>query len=64
MAENIKLDDNDMLALLTTMLALLPSGRNLSLNQYINNVMKIYGMHLPCTIYSIVPWEFNCTQTE
>ncbi|KAL0119308.1 hypothetical protein PUN28_009706 [Cardiocondyla obscurior] len=56
-------DENDYSILLSTVLALL-SPDQFSLNQIINNLMKLRGMRLPCMIHSIVPWEFNCTQIK
>ncbi|CAL1673818.1 unnamed protein product [Lasius platythorax] len=56
-------DDDLINSLLSSISALLPAGK--TSNDYVNDILKIIReMRLPCTIYSVVPWEFNCTRIE
>ncbi|GAB1859983.1 hypothetical protein CAJAP_00936 [Camponotus japonicus] len=56
-------DDNSLINILSNISSLLPTGQ--TANKYINSILEItQGVHLPCMIYSVVPWEFNCTRAE
>ncbi|KAM0730698.1 hypothetical protein ACS0PU_003229 [Formica fusca] len=61
--QNTEPNGDIMNSFLSNMSSLFPAGQ--TTNDYINIILKlIHEVRLPCTVYSVVPWEFNCTRAE
>lgn len=61
--QNIEPSGGLMDSLFSSISELLPADQ--TTNDYVNTVLKIMQVgSLPCTIHSVVPWEFTCAQDE